>query len=143
MVCRGPSENHAFAKPLAAQRLWWVEFFSNFWLFSVQKESDKDRHFYGGYGRKITMVVEHYMHPPVHGEQLEILLPGRYENLRRVGSGATSVVFRAHDRFLDLPVAIKCLKSHHSDYHHVRRFQKEAKLMSGLNCQHLPRVFDF
>jgi|AGTN01.2.fsa_nt_gi Serine/threonine protein kinase len=89
------------------------------------------------------MVVEHYMHPPVHGEHLDILLPGRYENLRRIGSGATSIVYRAHDRFLDLPVAIKCLKSHHSDYHHVRMFQKEAKLMSSLSFVNLPRVFDF
>lgn len=89
------------------------------------------------------MVVEHYMHPPVHGENLDIMLPGRYENLRRIGSGATSIVYRAHDRFLDLPVAIKCLKSHHSDYHHVRRFQKEAKLMSSLTFVNLPRVFDF
>lgn len=89
------------------------------------------------------MVVEHYMHPPVHGEHLDIVLPSRYENLRKVGSGATSIVYRAHDRFLDLPVAIKCLKSHHTDYHHVRRFQKEAKLMSSLSFANLPRVFDF
>lgn len=97
----------------------------------------------GGYGRKISMVVEHYMHPPVHGEHLDIVLPSRYENLRKVGSGATSIVYRAHDRFLDLPVAIKCLKSHHTEYHHVRRFQKEAKLMSSLSFANLPRVFDF
>lgn len=89
------------------------------------------------------MVVEHYMHAPVHAEHLDIVLPGRYENLRRIGSGATSIVYRAYDRFLDLPVAIKCLKSHHSDYHHVRRFQKEAKLMSSLSFVNLPRVFDF
>ncbi|MBX9666627.1 MAG: serine/threonine protein kinase [Candidatus Obscuribacterales bacterium] len=70
-------------------------------------------------------------------------LPFRYINVKLIGHGATSVVLRAHDSFLDKDVAIKYMKSELTDNASVRRFQQEAKMMSSFNIMHLPMVLDF
>lgn len=70
-------------------------------------------------------------------------LPSRYLDIDHIGQGATCFVLKAHDTFLDRKVAIKCMRPELTDYASVRRFQQEAKMMSGFSLMHLPVVLDF
>lgn len=73
----------------------------------------------------------------------EITLPSRYSNFDRIGQGAKSVVLKAHDSFLDRPVAIKFIKPEHNDQPNLQKFQNEAKVLSAFRMQNLPIVLDF
>jgi tetratricopeptide (TPR) repeat protein/predicted Ser/Thr protein kinase len=67
----------------------------------------------------------------------------RYDVQQLLGEGATSVVYRAWDRELGLPVALKVLKEAAGWSEVVRqRFRREAQAAAGLNHPHLVRVFD-
>ncbi len=66
----------------------------------------------------------------------------RYSGLEVIGKGAMGKVFRAYDKKLAKPVAIKFLHSH-VDPNIVLRFQQEARALSKLNHQFIVRVFDF
>jgi serine/threonine protein kinase len=65
----------------------------------------------------------------------------RVENL--IGSGGTSVVYKAEHLQLRRPVAIKMLKSHLvTDDDSKRRFEQEARAVSSLNHPNVLNVFD-
>ncbi len=66
----------------------------------------------------------------------------RYQELEQIGAGGTSVVYRAHDSFLDKKVAIKYLRSGRNAQR-LRRFQREARLLSSLRSDSLPVILDF
>jgi tRNA A-37 threonylcarbamoyl transferase component Bud32/tetratricopeptide (TPR) repeat protein len=67
----------------------------------------------------------------------------RYDVQELLGEGATAVVYRARDRELDLPVALKVLRETTGWSDITRqRFRREARTAAGLNDPHLVRVFD-
>jgi eukaryotic-like serine/threonine-protein kinase len=72
------------------------------------------------------------------------LLGGRYELQDRVGAGGFSEVWRAHDRVLDRPVAIKLLDEKYArDPEALARFRAEAHNAGCLSHGNIARVYDF
>jgi serine/threonine-protein kinase len=68
---------------------------------------------------------------------------GRYRLIERIGGGATSTVFAAHDEFLERRVAIKTLALDHKDEPETReRFLREARITSDLHNHHIVSVLD-
>ncbi|MBI2930353.1 MAG: protein kinase [Planctomycetes bacterium] len=75
----------------------------------------------------------------------EVSLPrsNRYEIREKLGEGATAAVYRAWDRTLNRPVALKILKSFKGTQESVRhRFLREARVAAGLSHQNLVAVYD-
>lgn len=69
---------------------------------------------------------------------------GRYEFRDRLGSGGMARVYQAFDTKLDRLVAIKLLHDHLSeDPTFKERFEREAKLIAGLNHPNIVQVYDF
>ncbi|MBX9690989.1 MAG: serine/threonine protein kinase, partial [Cyanobacteria bacterium] len=68
-------------------------------------------------------------------------LSERYESFECISGGATSSVFKAHDKILSKPVALKVLLL--SDTRELIRFQKEAQAASKLNHPNLMTAMDF
>lgn len=79
---------------------------------------------------------------PKGGGQLQILQP-RYEILQRVGTGGMAVVYRAKDLRNGRIVAIK-VPSHNlvEDERFIRRFHREAQVLSQINHPGIVKVFD-
>jgi hypothetical protein len=69
--------------------------------------------------------------------------PPGYTVLRRLGSGGMGVVFEAHDRQLDRPVALKMLREGELSGPHYRRFLDEARAAASLNHPHVVQLFGF
>jgi TolB-like protein/tetratricopeptide (TPR) repeat protein len=68
---------------------------------------------------------------------------GRYEIVRRLGSGATGVVYLARDPSLARQVALKLLSPHLShDAMGIRRFTEEARAASRLDNPHIVAVHE-
>ena len=75
---------------------------------------------------------------PIEVEQL-----GRYHLLERIGGGATSVVYMAHDDALDRQVAVKMIVADLENERETReRFQREAKVTSELHHRNIVAVLD-
>ncbi len=78
-------------------------------------------------------------HTPASGD----LIAGRYELEELVGSGGMSTVFRAHDRQLERPVAIKILHERFADEDdYVERFRREARAVAQLAHPNIVTVID-
>jgi serine/threonine-protein kinase len=70
-------------------------------------------------------------------------LADRYAIKSLIGSGGTSVVYKAHHLQLNRPVAIKMLKAHLvTDEDSKRRFEQEARAVSCLTHPHVVTVYD-
>jgi tetratricopeptide (TPR) repeat protein len=68
---------------------------------------------------------------------------GRYEIVRRLGSGATGVVYLARDPSLARHVALKLLSPHLShDATGIRRFTEEARAASRLDHPHIVTIHE-
>src|SRR5689334_15865532 len=67
---------------------------------------------------------------------------GSYEVLAPIGAGGMGTVYRAMDRKLNRPVAVKVLSSDLADLAARRRFQREAQMASSLNHPHILTVYD-
>src|SRR5262249_46092209 len=68
---------------------------------------------------------------------------GPYEILSPIGSGGMGEVYRARDTRLDRTVAIKVLQDHLSgDPARRERFEREARVVSGLNHPHICTLHD-
>ena len=77
-------------------------------------------------------------------EHIGRVVADRFEVLSLIGSGGMGTVYRARQRGLDRPVALKLLKEEASwDPDTVTRFHREAKAMSLLQHGNTVRVFDF
>lgn len=69
---------------------------------------------------------------------------GRYELKERLGKGGTATVYKGWDTTLERPVAVKVLHDHLSEEPDFRsRFEREAKLIAGLNHPNIVQVYDF
>ena len=69
---------------------------------------------------------------------------GPYELIAELGQGGMATVYRAYQRSMDRPVAIKVI--HHtlaSDPTWLERFQREARLIARLEHPHILPVYDF
>ena len=68
---------------------------------------------------------------------------GPYQILALIGAGGMGEVYRACDTRLDCTVAVKTLIHRHStDQDLRRRFEREARLISGLSHPHICTLFD-
>ena len=71
------------------------------------------------------------------------MIAGRFELVEVVGSGGMSSVYRAYDRLLERPVAVKILHGHYlSDEEAVERFQREARSAAQLAHPNIVTVID-
>jgi serine/threonine-protein kinase len=68
---------------------------------------------------------------------------GRYRLLDRIGGGATSIVYAAHDDAMDRAVAVKMIVAELEDEHETReRFYREAKITAQLLHPNIVPVLD-
>lgn len=73
-----------------------------------------------------------------------IVLNNRYELEERLGTGGMAVVYRARDRMLERPVAIKILRENLShDPEFRERFRQEARSAANLSHPNIVTVHDF
>lgn len=74
----------------------------------------------------------------------EALLNNRYQLEKMLGTGGMAVVYRAVDRMLERPVAIKILRADYSrDEAFRERFHQEAKAAANLSHPNIVTVHDF
>ena len=70
-------------------------------------------------------------------------LNDRYRLDAKVGAGGMSTVYRAFDRTLERPVAIKLLHHHiAADSDQIERFRREARAVAQLSHPHIVTVID-
>jgi serine/threonine protein kinase len=68
----------------------------------------------------------------------------RYELRERIGAGGVAVVYRALDRRLGREVALKVLRAEFAqDQELLTRFEREARMVAGLNHPNIVRVDDY
>lgn len=71
------------------------------------------------------------------------LLADRYDVIEIVGSGASAVTWRGHDRRLDRLVAIKILRRDiEQDEAYVQRFEREARTSASVSHGNVVNVYD-
>ena len=74
---------------------------------------------------------------------IQRVLSGRYELEEKIGSGGMAEVYKAHDRILTRPVAIKILHaSLRSDVEFIERFHREAKSAARLSHPNIVSIYD-
>lgn len=70
-------------------------------------------------------------------------LDDRYTLLECIGSGGMADVYRAHDKLLDRPVAVKVLHSQfNNDEEFINRFQREAQAAARLSHPNIVNIYD-
>lgn len=75
--------------------------------------------------------------------ELGTMLSGRYEILKRVGSGGMADVYMAKDHKLNRNVAVKVLKSEYvEDEKFLRKFETEAQAVARLSHPNIVNVYD-
>lgn len=71
------------------------------------------------------------------------VLSGRYELEEKIGSGGMAEVYKAHDRLLARPVAIKILHAaYRADAEFIERFHREAKAAARLSHPNIVSIYD-
>lgn len=72
------------------------------------------------------------------------LLSNRYQLMHTLGTGGMALVYRAYDRMLERPVAIKVLRQNFSGDETFReRFRQEARSAANLSHPNIVTVHDF
>jgi eukaryotic-like serine/threonine-protein kinase len=67
-----------------------------------------------------------------------------YDIVGEIGAGGMATVYKAVQRSLDRPVAIKELKkAFHADAQIVRRFERESKMAASLQHENIVHVYDY
>lgn len=75
--------------------------------------------------------------------ELGTMLSGRYEVLKRVGSGGMADVYMAKDHKLNRNVAVKVLKSEYvEDEKFLKKFETEAQAVARLSHQNIVNIYD-
>lgn len=71
-------------------------------------------------------------------------LRDEYEILSELGAGGMATVYKAIQKSLDRPVAIKELKkSYHTDLQIVQRFEREAKMSASFQHENIVHIYDY
>ena len=74
---------------------------------------------------------------------IQRVLSGRYELEEKIGSGGMAEVYKAHDRLLARPVAVKILhEAYRSDVEFIERFHREAKSAARLSHPNIVSIYD-
>ena len=74
---------------------------------------------------------------------IQRVLSGRYELEEKIGSGGMAEVYKAHDRLLARPVAVKILhEAYRSDMEFIERFHREAKSAARLSHPNIVSIYD-
>ncbi len=67
-----------------------------------------------------------------------------YEILAEIGAGGMATVYKAVQKSLDRPVAIKELKkSYHADEQIVKRFERESRVAASLQHENIVHIYDY
>lgn len=75
--------------------------------------------------------------------ELDTMLSGRYEVLKRVGSGGMADVYMAKDHKLNRNVAVKVLKSEYvEDEKFLKKFETEAQAVARLSHPNIVNIYD-
>ena len=75
--------------------------------------------------------------------ELGTMLSGRYEVLKRIGSGGMADVYMAKDHKLNRNVAVKVLKSEYvEDEKFLRKFETEAQAVARLSHPNIVNIYD-
>lgn len=72
----------------------------------------------------------------------EIIIANRYLIIKKIGEGGTAKVYLAHDQIEDRNVAIKILKKENIDDRKIRKFKKEAQLLSLLDDENIVKIYE-
>ncbi len=71
-------------------------------------------------------------------------LKDEYDIQGEIGAGGMATVYKAIQRSLDRPVAIKELKrSYHGDSQIVRRFERESQVAASLQHENIVHIYDY
>ena len=71
-------------------------------------------------------------------------LKDEYEILGEIGAGGMATVYKAIQKSLDRPVAIKQLKrSYHADSQIVKRFERESRVAASLQHENIVHIYDY
>jgi serine/threonine-protein kinase len=70
------------------------------------------------------------------------VLGGRYEMMEHLGSGKSTVVYRAYDPLLERDVAIRLLKQAHAAPDLVERFRRWARVTASLSHPNIVQVYE-
>jgi DNA-binding SARP family transcriptional activator/tRNA A-37 threonylcarbamoyl transferase component Bud32 len=68
--------------------------------------------------------------------------PARYAVERELGRGAAAIVYLAHDRRFDRPVALKLLRPEVATATDARRFRREIRILARLYHPHILQLYD-
>jgi len=66
----------------------------------------------------------------------------RYQVERELGRGAAAIVYLAHDRRFDRPVALKLLRPEVATATDARRFRREIRILARLYHPHILQLYD-
>ncbi len=70
-------------------------------------------------------------------------LAARYEFLEVLGQGGMGIVFKARNPLIDMPVAVKMLRSSDLTQEAMERFQREARAVCRLDHPNILKLHDF
>ena len=71
-------------------------------------------------------------------------LKDEYEIQDEIGAGGMATVYKAIQKSLDRPVAIKQLKrSYHADSQIVKRFERESRMAASLQHENIVHIYDY
>ena len=74
---------------------------------------------------------------------IQRVLGDRYELEEKIGSGGMADVYKAHDRLLARPVAVKILhEAYRADAEFIERFHREAKAAAKLTHPNIVSIYD-
>src|SRR5438093_716551 len=88
----------------------------------------------------LTEMARHLVASPVPSPEAEVAPEQRYEVGELIGSGGMATVYRAIDRVLARPVALKLLRDERPQT--VMRFQREARIQARVEHPRVCRVYD-
>lgn len=72
----------------------------------------------------------------------EIIIANRYKIIKKIGEGGMAKVYLAFDQLKERNVSIKILKKENIDDRKIKKFKKEARLLSLLDDENIVKIYD-